>query len=291
MFHFLLTPSEIPSGLGCILTLHDGEKQPPLVIAQWQEHLALFVRVPETEKGYREVGLQSQLKTGKTIALTIVTTATETNVFVDGPPMAHYAGFSLLAKHGQTKGRIILGNNQYGTEPWHGSIQRVTIYDHANASASESLPANRPIIDYRFSAYNNESVSNQDQTPCLLFIPARFTPLAPIFLAPISRKEFHRGSTWQDVVSNILGFIPISFCLAVLSGKVQSKPGKQFFLTVSLAFLFSLIIESVQVVLPSRHSSQLDLLCNTVGGVLVASIFWISNRNTPHSLANYRRLV
>ena len=45
-FRFVLTPTEKPAGLGCILTLHDGGERAPFVIAQWQEHLALFVRAP-----------------------------------------------------------------------------------------------------------------------------------------------------------------------------------------------------------------------------------------------------
>jgi VanZ family protein len=277
-FHFILTPSETPSGLGCIFTLYDGEKQPPLVIAQWQEHLALFVRNPKTEKGYREVGLRDQLKTGQAISLAIVSTAAATDVFVDGQSKAHFAGFSLLANQGKTAGQILLGNNQHGTEPWHGSIQRVTIFDYANTSSSGFSPANRPVIDYQFRAYDNETVSNQGQASCLLSIPARFTPLAPVFLAPLSRKELSRNSTWQDVASNVLGFVPIGFFLAVFLRKAGCLPSWQFVLTVLLAFLFSLIIESVQVMLPSRHSSQLDLLCNTVGGALVAFVFLFNKK-------------
>lgn len=276
-FLFLLTPSEIPkNGLGCILTLHDGGKQSPLVIAQWQEHLALFVRAPEAKKGYREVGLRDQLKIGKTVSLTIVSTATETSVLIDGQPVANYPGFSLLESHGQTKGQIILGNNQHGTEPWHGSIERVIIHDQANLFSPGSLPANRPVIDYRFTDHNNETVVNQGKGRFLLYIPTRFVPRSPVFLAPMSRKEFGRSSTWQDVALNIMGFMPISFCFAPFSGRITSQPVWQFLLTVSLAFCFSLIIETGQVFLPSRHSSQLDLLCNAVGGLLVASCFFLS---------------
>ena len=277
-FHFLLTPSEIPkNGLGCILTLHDGGKQSPLIIAQWQEHLVIRVRAPEAKKGYREVGLRDQLKIGKTISFTIVSTANGTSVLIDGQPMANYPGFSLLESHGQTKGQIILGNNQHGTEPWHGSIERVIIHDQANLSSPGSLPANRSVIDYRFTVHNNETVNNQEKGPFLLYIPTRFEPLSPIFLAPLTRKEFSRSSTWQDVALNIMGFMPISFCFAIFSGRITSQPGWQFLLTVSLAFFFSLMIETGQVFLPSRHSSQLDVLCNTFCGLLIAFCFCLQS--------------
>ena len=58
----------------------------------------------------------------------------------------------------------------------------------------------------------------------------------------------------------------------VLCGAVISRPGLQFGLTVLAASLFSLLLESGQVLLPTRHSSQLDLLCNTAGAALAASI-------------------
>jgi VanZ family protein len=282
-FHFLLTPSDKPKGLGSILALHDGGKQPPFVIAQWQEHLALFVRDPETKKGYREVGLRDQLKIGKTISLDLVTTSTETNVFVDGQPMAHYAGFSLLGNQGLVKGQLLIGNNQHGTEPWHGRLQRVIVHDRANGSFPNQTPANRPVVDYNFTTGNDENVINQGNAFLSLDIPECFTPRVPIFLASLSRKEFNRIVTRHDVALNILGFMPISICFAVLSRSVQGKPGRLFILTVMLAFFFSLLIEAVQYFLPSRHSSQLDLLCNTAGGVLVASVFLIKNRKA-HSL-------
>lgn len=273
-FRFVLTPTEKPAGLGCILTLHDGGERPPFVIAQWQEHLALFVRAPGTAEGYREVGLRSALPPGKTTTLDLVTTTRGTKVLINGQPSAVYTGFSLLGEHGQLQGRLILANNQHGTEPWHGSIERVTVHGAAQPASQTGYTMPLPLLDHNFASGEMQTGESQEATPARFIIPARFAPLAPVILAPLSRQAFRRNSTWSDIVWNILGFLPISACFAVLAGMATSRPATRFFLSVLAAFLFSLAIETGQVFLPIRHSSQLDLLCNTVGAFIVASILW-----------------
>lgn len=270
-FRFVLTPSEKPAGLGCILTLHDGGERAPFVIAQWQEHLALFVRASETAKGYREVGLRSALPIGKTTMLDIVSTARDTTVLIDGQPKAHYAGFSLLGIKGQIQGRLILANNQHGTEPWHGSIERATVHGAALPTPMAKHTMQFPLLDHNFSVGEMQIGGGQQAEPARFTIPARFEPLGPAFLLPFSRQAFHRNSTWPDIAWNIVGFLPISVCFFVLCGTVISRPALQFGLTVLAGFLFSLLIESGQVLLPTRHSSQLDLLCNSGGAVLAAA--------------------
>lgn len=271
-FHFLLTPLAIPKGLGCILTLHDGGQQPPLAIAQWLNHLALFTRDPGAKKGYREVGLKHCLTIGKPVALNIVTTASETQVLINGRPTASFKGFSLLPRKGQLAARMILGNNQFGTEPWHGSIQRVIIHDQATPGTATFLPTDKPVVDYTFSQARQELSAQQRANALFLVTPTHFVPLAGTFLAPIACVDFNRRSTWRDALFNVLGFLPIGCCFAGLSGKMAAHPGGRITLTVLAAFLFSLLIEYGQVALPSRHSSQLDLLCNTIGGLVAAVV-------------------
>lgn len=273
-FRFVLTPTEKPAGLGCILTLHDGGERAPFSIAQWQDHLALFVRAPETAKGYREVGLRSALPIGKTTTLDLVTTTRETKVLINGQPRAVYTGFSLLGELGQIQGRLILANNQHGTEPWHGSIERVTVHGLALPTPLAGHTMKHPLLDYNFVEGEMQTGGRQESASLRFTIPARFAPLAPVSLAPLSHQAFNRTSIWSDIVWNILGFLPISACFAVLAGMATSRPATRFCLAILAAFLFSLAIETGQVFLPSRHSSQLDLLCNTAGAFIVASILW-----------------
>ncbi len=280
-FRFVLTPSEKPAGLGCIFTVHDGGERASFVIAQWQEHLALFVRSSETAKGYREVGLRSALPIGKTTMLDIVSTARETTVLIGGQPKANYAGFSLLGTKEQLQGRLILANNQHGTEPWHGSIERVTVHGAALPASQTGQTMPLPLLDHNFASGKMQIGGSQKTKPAQYTIPAKFAALAPIILAPLSRQAFRRNSTWSDIVWNILGFLPISTCFAVLTSMATSRPAARFCLAVLTAFCFSLLIEIGQVFLPSHHSSQLDLLCNSLGSLFIASYTFLSGKKLP----------
>ncbi|WP_211248426.1 VanZ family protein [Desulfobulbus elongatus] len=285
VFRLVITPLAIPRGLGCLLVLHDGGARPPLVIAQWQEHLALFVRAPEAKKGYREMGLRDRLPLGKRVVLTIDTATDGTRVFLDGELAARYKGFSLIAPSGVIDGRLILGNNQHGTEPWHGSIERVTVYDRSLQSAPVSAgPGTVPVFDCSF-VHNERNTGTDSEENCPgLVIPERFRPLAPIMLAPLSYQDFSRSSTWRDIVFNIFGFLPISICLSCLAGRWTDQHWKRFGLTLLGASLLSLIIESGQYFLASRHSSQLDLLCNMVGALLAAAVAWFNAKDSKKSI-------
>ncbi len=281
-FHFKLTPLQQPSGLGCILTLFDGSKKSPFVVAQWQNHLALFnYNMSGAHKQYREVGLRDPLIPGKTMTLTISTTPKETVVFIDGKRIQRYSGFTLLDTNNKTTmGQIVIGNNIYGTEPWHGSIEKVTLYNQNDENSLNELLARQPLIDYKFETHTDEIISNRAGSAYNLLIPHHLKPLARSFLAPISVKEFSRRHSNEDIFLNVVGFMPISFCIAMLTRQFHQSPWKFFISTVSLIFLFSLTIETVQVFLPSRTSSQLDLLTNTFAGIIVALFFICWKRNS-----------
>ena len=80
--------------------------------------------------------------------------------------------------------------------------------------------------------------------------------------------------TGFDVASNVLGYAPLGFlgCLAVL----RQRPGWPALWLVTLAaMLLSLLMESLQMFLPMRVPSNVDLALNTLGalaGALVARV-------------------
>jgi len=87
--------------------------------------------------------------------------------------------------------------------------------------------------------------------------------------------------TGFDVASNVLGYAPLGFlgCLAVL----RQRPGWPALWLVTLAaMLLSLLMESLQMFLPMRVPSNVDLALNTLGAlagalvarVLAACVWW-----------------
>jgi hypothetical protein len=101
--------------------------------------------------------------------------------------------------------------------------------------------------------------------PADLVIPRHFTPYKRTFLAQPSRywKEYKRNA-W-DMVINIAGFVPLGFLLIALSARCGLRVGASVTFALFAGCLLSLTIEALQAYLPSRDSSMMDLITNTVG--------------------------
>ncbi len=75
--------------------------------------------------------------------------------------------------------------------------------------------------------------------------------------------------TWFDVVSNVLGYIPMGFLMA-LSALRMGHGRNAVLRTTALCGLLSLCMESLQNYLPVRVASNVDLILNLTGGWLGA---------------------
>jgi VanZ family protein len=79
--------------------------------------------------------------------------------------------------------------------------------------------------------------------------------------------------TGFDVVSNLLGYMPLGFLLA-LSALRSGRGAYALRLSLLAGSLLSLAMETLQVYLPSRVPSNLDLLLNVSGTALGAGTAW-----------------
>ena len=120
------------------------------------------------------------------------------------------------------------------------------------------------------------------------------TPLALLFAAMILYASLYPFEGWQwpgdalwsflwapwprywtgfDVVSNLVGYVPLGFLLAL--GLLRSGWGRwAWLIAVLLPLTLSLLVEVVQHFLPRRVPSNLDLVLNVCGGLLGASSAW-----------------
>jgi glycopeptide antibiotics resistance protein len=89
-----------------------------------------------------------------------------------------------------------------------------------------------------------------------------------------------RRSFNEDIIINLLGFLPLGFILdatLIKLGRIFEK--RYLLITVSFCFTASLIIEIAQAWIPSRSSDILDLILNTPGaliGAIILKFFIIS---------------
>src|SRR5262245_47268906 len=81
--------------------------------------------------------------------------------------------------------------------------------------------------------------------------------------------SFNRPVPAFDVAVNVLGYIPLGF-LAVLASYPRLRGVAGFAFALACAIVLSFVLESLQLYLPTRTSSNLDLLANAGGGALGA---------------------
>src|SRR5262252_4651500 len=80
---------------------------------------------------------------------------------------------------------------------------------------------------------------------------------------------FNRPVPAFDVAANVLGYIPFGF-LAVLAAYPRLRGGSGLAFGVACSVLLSFALETLQVFLPTRTASNLDLIANGGGGALGA---------------------
>jgi glycopeptide antibiotics resistance protein len=81
-----------------------------------------------------------------------------------------------------------------------------------------------------------------------------------------------------QVVGNVAAFVPLGFGVAGL----QASSGKKIFVPAVLAgVVLSLIIETIQLGLPTRATDVDDVLFNTLGAALGAGLFLLARGRTP----------
>ena len=83
--------------------------------------------------------------------------------------------------------------------------------------------------------------------------------------------------TGFDVVSNVLGYMPLGFFLA-LSALRTGRARLALPVAIMVSLLLSLAMETLQVYLPGRVPSNLDLLLNVAGGAFGAGSAWSLER-------------
>src|SRR5258707_5414460 len=76
---------------------------------------------------------------------------------------------------------------------------------------------------------------------------------------------FNRPMPVFDMVVNVIGYVPLGF-LAALAAYPRLRGGGAFVFGFACSLLLSFALESLQLYLPSRTSSNLDLLTNAAGG-------------------------
>lgn len=94
-----------------------------------------------------------------------------------------------------------------------------------------------------------------------------------------------------DLLSNVIGYLPLGFCLTLGISRLPGRFTAIILATLAIASL-SFSLELIQNWLPSRVPSNLDLACNSLGGLIGALLAYRAGpRFFPHLALWQHRLV
>ena len=277
---------------GALLSLSSDSQLPSFLVAQWKEGLNLRVR-SDNPRGYWEIGAPGVLEAGRLTLVTITSSRVAgTRILIDGAVRAQSSRTAYVSTDEPFGGRLLLGCLSHGDARWAGTVLGVAIQDEAIVdeevaqlagairsdgfailSGSRSLRAlylfEPPLFEQHALERSERGRIPNAYSPSeagALVVPDVFRPAKRSVLAVPTWGDMTKRWFRIDLPLNIGGFMPLGFLLGLLLYR-RGEPGiGAVALQIGLLGLgLSLTIESVQVFLPDRSSSLLDLLANVVG--------------------------
>jgi VanZ family protein len=297
-----LQPETEPAySIAHILTFFDGTRSENLIIAQWKSELiirSMNTNSPNRKK-YKEIGVANALPKGKLRFITITSGKGGTSIYLDGSLAKVYPNYRLSVENQRTLGNLILGNSSIGKNLWKGNIKGLAIYNNflkpAQVSHNYSTwqEAGSPLLSeddgiialYLFNDESGNLVHDCSHQQNELIIPATFTVLQKKILElPVA--DFKPSlSYFVDLAVNITGFIPFGIFFTLYLSQVKNSFNYRIYLfTVLMGMVISLTIEILQAYIPTRSSSSIDLITNTLGTTIGVVIFLLAMKIKQHHL-------
>lgn len=221
---------------------------------------------------------------GQVMLLTFSSGPKGTTIYSNGQLLERFPAYKLSRE--DLSGRLVFGTNAAHIDPWSGELLGLALYDHElpQSQAAEhyqAWKAGRPAWEesedgrralFLCDERRGKVVHNLDLHGANLMIPTFFAlPQKPFLSAPW--KEFSWSRDYlDDVLRNIVGFVPLGFaaCGFFCFGGTKQRA---ILLTILLGATTSLGIEVLQAFIPCRESGLTDVITNTLGTAVGALSF------------------
>ena len=275
-----------------LIMVHDGDDNSQLVIGQWRSSLIVMNGNDySNRRRIPKIYIELDCDTREPYLITIVSNKTGTRLFLDGALKKSNKDLILRYPGRAAQARLVVGNSLNGSSPWAGTLMGLAFYDHGMEDDVIvrhfqmwrmkrnfcTFKPQAPRLLYAFDEGQGERVYNKLGDGLDLIVPAWIKVLQTGILSWPKREQLERPNGVTDVLVNFTGFIPLGFLLVATLSRLEGIRVRWALLIALLAsFLFSLGIEIVQAWLPSRSSSMLDLILNTLGGGMGMLLFRMS---------------
>lgn len=280
--------AEPTSGVPSILAFYDRENRKSFFVGQWKSHLIVRTmtdRPTKDQRGYREIGLREALAAATEHFVTITSDTNGTSIYLEGNAARTYGRYSVFCETCAV-GQLVVGNSPTGKQGWSGELLGLAVYNRSlspdevlqsylrwQEGSRGSFRLDNTVALYVFPGGPSPTVRNHAIPGLDLLVPGTFVPPQRSILAWSWDYAQHRWSSIQDIVINILGFMPFGLLAYALFSRGTRLSGGLLLVFVSLLGLaLSFAIELTQAFLPSRDSSLIDVVFNAMGTTLGATV-------------------
>jgi len=262
---------------GSILSIYDKEDGTQITVGQWNRSLMVLAG-NDFSNSRREPKMYIPIPSEEELQIFVTSNRQGTAVYIDNIQVGFNPNLILPLPANPDESHLTVGSSIFAWDAWVGMIHSLEIYDEV--VFPESVDSGiQPLVSYRFDEQEGNFVNDDSENGLDLYIAEKWIQLDRRFLRVPDIESLYRKGIQRDVVINFFGFMPFGFLLfLVCRRRFGTKRLLGILFILAWSFLFSLSIESIQILLPTRDSSLLDLILNSLGGMsggIAASIFYV----------------
>lgn len=245
-----------------------------------------------------EVDVAHIFRPGVPVVISILSGSNGTTVYAYGSEQARFPQFTI--SQADMSGQIVIGTSPVGYDPWQGELLGLAIYGKELSPADVlkhetqwsnskgSLPDLRhAIAGYMFSERVGREVRNEVTSGPDLHIPATFSVPYKAFLQSPATEFKADGSYVSDILANIAGFVPLGLVLCAFFIWTRGR-SNAIFTAVIVCGMLSIIIEMLQYYIAPRGSGITDVITNTLGAAIGASLL---QSNVVRHVLRYLKII
>jgi len=279
-----------------LILIHAGTDKNQLIVGQWRSSLVVmngddYSNKRKTPKLYFKL----EEKIDEPQLITIVSNSKGTSVYINGQLRRTKKSLILRFPSVEKQGRLVIGNSLQLNHPWDGKLFGLTVYDYALSDVMikrhqnawhmgadfKAFGSDSPQALFAFDHGNGNKAYNHGRSGFELLIPARVKKLDVQLLTWPNVKTTRLDAFLKDVFVNLFGFLPLAFILFATLDRLKWTRYKYLWGgVICFCFSFSFLIETIQAWIPSRNSSMLDLVLNTIGSALGVMIYSMLKRHS-----------
>jgi hypothetical protein len=277
-----LQPDSLSGGFHFVMVAHGGDDAHQLLIGQWQSSIiAMHGDDYDNRRRSPKVTVDVRDAVNEPALLSLVSGNKGTRLYLNGELKRENSALQLRWPDAGAGAHLVLGNSVYGHNYWRGAVTGMAVYAHAlsREQVYRNYRAWRQRGDFSFAQPHatellflldeggGEIARDRSGNDRHLMVPAGMKILKKEILMPQWQMGRLQWYYEKDAFVNFFGFWPLGFLLA--AALERSRRFRKYYIAgaVICGFLFSLSIELGQVWIPSRTSSLLDLILNTLGAL------------------------